>query len=289
MNREPLEGIAVIGIAGRFARAPGIEQFWRNLCDGIESVAFFSDGELEASGVTAAQYRDPRYVRGRAALQDAELFDPAFFALTPREAELTDPQIRIFLECAWEALESAGWNPESYPGMIGVYAGMSFSSYIWQLAAGDSVEDSVSAFQTLVAGAEKDPLATSTSYRLNLPGPTINVQTACSTSLTAVHIASRALMTFECDMALACCASISAPVKAGYMYDPGCIPSPDAHYRSFDARATGSVAGDGVGVVLLKRLEDAVVAGDTVYAVIKAPAVNNDGPRNVGVTPPPIQ
>ncbi len=289
MSREPLDGIAVIGLAGRFPQAPDIEQFWRNLCDGVESVSFFSDAELEAAGVTPAQYRDPRYVRGRAALQDAELFDPGFFALTPREAEFTDPQIRIFLECAWEALESAGWNPESYPGMIGVYAGMSFSSYIWQLAAGDSVEDSVSAFQTLVGGAEKDHLATSTSYRLNLRGPSINVQTACSTSLTAVHIASRALMTFECDMALAGGASVAAPVKAGYMYEPGGIASADGHCRSFDARATGSVAGDGVGVVLLKRLEDAVTAGDTVYAVIKGSAVNNDGRRKVGFTAPAIE
>jgi phthiocerol/phenolphthiocerol synthesis type-I polyketide synthase E len=289
MTRDALDGIAIIGMAGRFPQAPNLRQFWENLCQGIESTSFFSDEELEQAGVSPELLRHPNYVKARGVLENADLFDAGFFGYSPREAELTDPQIRLFLECAWEALESSGWDPEKFPGMIGVYAGMSFSSYIWQLAGEDTDADSVSAFRILMGGAEKDHLATTVSYRLNLRGPSLNIQTACSTSLVAVHAAARAVMTYECDMAIAGGSTVNVPQRTGYMYEPGGIASVDGHCRSFDAEASGSVSGDGVGVVLLKRLEDAIAAGDTVYAVIKGSAINNDGRRKVGFTAPAVE
>src|SRR5947209_3300408 len=289
MSRDTLDGIAIIGMAGRFPQAPNLQRFWENLCQGIESTSFFSEQELEQAGISPELLRHPNYVRARGVLEDADLFDAGFFGYSPREAELTDPQIRLFLECAWEALESGGWDPEKFSGMIGVYAGMSFSSYIWQLAGEDTDADSVSAFRLLMGGGEKDHLATTISYRLNLRGPSLNIQTACSTSLAAVHSAARAVMTFECDMAIAGGATVNVPQVSGYMYEPGGIASADGHCRRFDAEASGSLSGDGVGVVLLKRLEDAVAAGDTVYAVIKGSAINNDGRRKVGFTAPAVE
>jgi acyl transferase domain-containing protein len=289
MTRDALDGIAIIGMAGRFPKAPNLQRFWENLCQGVEATSFFSDQELEEAGISPELLRNPNYVKARGVLDGADLFDAGFFGYSPREAELTDPQIRVFLECAWEVLESAGWDPDKFPGVIGVYAGMSFSSYLWRLAGEDSVQDSVSAFRTLIGGAEKDHLATTISYRLNLHGPSFNIQTACSTSLAAVHVAARALMTYECDMALAGGVSVNAPQLCGYLYEPGGIASADGRCRSFDAEASGSVSGDGVGIVLLKRLEDAVAAGDTLHAVIKGSAVNNDGRRKVGFTAPAVE
>ncbi|HEX3587142.1 MAG TPA: type I polyketide synthase, partial [Candidatus Angelobacter sp.] len=289
MTKDALDGIAIIGMAGRFPRARNLQEFWENLRQGIEGTSFFTDQELEQAGIPPELLRHPNYVKARGVLDDADLFDAGFWGYSPREAELTDPQIRLFLECAWEVLESAGWDPEKFPGMIGVYAGMSFTSYIWQLAGEETEGDSVSAFRVLMGGAEKDHLATTVSYRLNLRGPSLNIQTACSTSLAAVHAAARAVMTYECDMALAGGATVSVPQRSGYMYEPGGIASADGHCRSFDADASGSVSGDGVGVVLLKRLEDAVAAGDKIYAVIKGSAVNNDGRRKVGFTAPAVE
>ncbi len=289
MSKDALDGIAIIGMAGRFPKARNLQRFWENLCEGIEGTSFFSDQELEQAGVSPELLRHPNYVKARGVLDDADLFDAGFWGYSPREAESTDPQIRLFLECAWEVLESAGWDPEKFPGMIGVYAGMSFTSYMWQFAADESAGDSVSAFRVLMGGAEKDHLATTISYRLNLRGPSLNIQTACSTSLAAVHAAARAVMTYECDMALAGGATVSVPQRLGYMYEPGGIASADGHCRSFDADASGSVSGDGVGVVLLKRLEDAIADGDMVYAVIKGSAINNDGRRKVGFTAPAVE
>jgi phthiocerol/phenolphthiocerol synthesis type-I polyketide synthase E len=289
MDRDAVDGIAIVGMAGRFPQSPNLQRFWENLCQGFEGISFFSDEELEQAGISPDLLRSSNYVKAKGLLEDADLFDAAFFGFSPREAELTDPQIRLFLECAWEALESAGWDPDKFSGLIGVYAGMSFSSYMWQFAGDDSETDSVSAFRTVMGGAEKDHLPTTVSYRLNLRGPSFNIQTACSTSLAAVHAAARAVMTYECDMALAGGVAVSAPLRCGYLYEPGGIASADGHCRSFDANGSGSVAGDGVGIVLLKRLEDAIAAKDTVYAVIKGSAVNNDGRRKVGFTAPAIE
>jgi phthiocerol/phenolphthiocerol synthesis type-I polyketide synthase E len=289
MDRDALDGIAIVGMAGRFPQSPNLQRFWENLCQGFEGISFFSDEELEQAGISPDLLRSPNYVKAKGFLDNADLFDAGFFGFSPREAEFTDPQIRLFLECAWEALESAGWDPDKFPGLIGVYAGMSFSSYMWQFAGDDSESDSVSAFRTVMGGAEKDHLATTVSYRLNLRGPSFNIQTACSTSLAAVHAAARAVMTYECDMALAGGVSVGAPLRCGYLYEPGGIASADGHCRSFDANGSGSIVGDGVGIVLLKRLEDAIAAKDTVYAVIKGSAVNNDGRRKVGFTAPAIE
>jgi phthiocerol/phenolphthiocerol synthesis type-I polyketide synthase E len=289
MDRDALDGIAIVGMAGRFPQSPNLQRFWENLCQGFEGISFFSDEELQQAGIGSDLLRNPNYVKAKGFLDNADLFDADFFGFSPREAELTDPQIRLFLECAWEVLESAGYDPDKFPGLIGVYAGMSFSSYMWQFAGDDSESDSVSAFRTIMGGAEKDHIATTVSYRLNLRGPSFNIQTACSTSLAAVHTAARAVMTYECDMALAGGVSVSAPLRCGYLYEPGGIASVDGHCRSFDANASGSVVGDGIGIVLLKRLEDAVAARDKVYAVIKGSAVNNDGRRKVGFTAPAVE
>jgi phthiocerol/phenolphthiocerol synthesis type-I polyketide synthase E len=289
MDRDALDGIAIVGMAGRFPQSPNLQRFWENLCQGFEGISFFSDEELERAGISTDLLRSLNYVKAKGFLEDADLFDAGFFGFSPREAEFTDPQIRLFLECAWEVLESAGYDPDKFSGLIGVYAGMSFSSYMWQFASDDSESDSVSAFRTIMGGAEKDHLATTVSYRLNLRGPSFNIQTACSTSLAAVHTAARAVMTYECDMALAGGVSVSAPLRCGYRYEPGGIASADGHCRSFDADGSGSIVGDGIGIVLLKRLEDAIAARDTVYAVIKGSAVNNDGRRKVGFTAPAIE
>ena len=282
-----LDGIAIVGVSGRFPQAPDLNRFWRNLQEGVEAVSFFSDAELEAAGIAPSLLRNPNYVKAKAVLEDADLFDAPFFDFSPREAELTDPQIRLFLECAWEALENAAYDPDRFAGLIGVYAGMSFSSYMLNVLAGAAGGRDFNSFRALL-GSDKDYLSTWVSYKLNLHGPSFNVQTACSTALAAVHLACRALITFECDMALAGGASIAVPQRSGYMYEPGSIFSSDGHCRSFDARSNGSMAGEGVGVVLLKRLEDAVAARDTIHAIIRGSAVNNDGRRKVGYTAPAI-
>lgn len=282
-----LDGIAIVGMSGRFPQAPDLNQFWRNLQEGVEAVSFFSDAELEAAGIAPSLLRNPNYVKAKAVLEDADLFDAPFFDFSPREAELTDPQVRIFLECAWEALENAAYNPDRFPGLIGVYTGMSFSSYMLNVLAGAAVGRNFDSFRARL-GSDKDFLSTWVSYKLNLHGPSFNIQTACSTALAAVHLACRALITFDCDMALAGGVSIVAPQHSGYIYEPEGIFSSDGHCRSFDARSDGSIAGEGVGVVLLKRLEDALAAGDTVHAIIRGSAVNNDGRRKMGFTAPAI-
>ena len=278
--------IAIVGMAGRFPRAESLDAFWRNLREGVEAVSFFSDEELLASGFSPEVISDPRYVRARAILEGADLFDAGFFGLTPRQAVLIDPQHRIFLECAWEALESAGYDPETWAGEIGVFAGSSLNTYIFGLSSSED-ERSLGNFQVLT-GNDKDYLATRVSYLCNLRGPSLTVQTACSTSLVAVHMACRSLLDGECDMALAGGVSISAPQKRGYIYNEGGTGSPDGHCRAFDARAQGTVSGEGAGIVVLKRLADALADGDRIEAVIRGSALNNDGSSKVGYTAPSV-
>ena len=279
--------IAVIGMAGRFPGARDVAAFWQNLQNGVESVAFFTDQELAAAGIDAAVLRDPNYVKARAVLEDIEWFDATFFGITPREAEIMDPQHRLFLECAWEAMEHAGYTSEAYPGAIGVYAGANMSNYALTLLANQEVIKSVGAMP-LVLSNDKDYLCTRVSYKFNLEGPSIAVQTSCSTSLVAVHLACQGLLSGACDMALAGGVSISVPHKTGYWYQPGGIYSPDGHCRAFDAAAQGTVSGSGVGIVVLKRLADALADGDSILAVIKGSAVNNDGASKVGYTAPRV-
>lgn len=283
-----LEGIAIIGMAGRFPGAQTLEQFWENLRAGVESIVPFSDAEVRDSGVDPALIADPRYVKAGGVLEDIAGFDAAFFGFNPKEATLMDPQQRLFLEVAWEALERAGYAPNRCPGRVGVYAGVSSSDYWQQLQARPDLIADVGRYQTLL-GNDKDFLSTRISYKLNLTGPSLTVQTACSTSLVATVLACQSLLTYQCDLALAGGASIHTPQKAGYLYQPGGILSPDGHCRAFDAAAQGTVGGNGVGIVVLKRLEDAIAAGDTIYAVIRGAAINNDGAAKIGYTAPSVE
>jgi len=283
------EGIAIVGLAGRFPGAADVEELWTNLRAGRECIRFFTDEELRAQGVPPTALNDPDYVKAHGVLDGIDLFDAPFFDMPPREAEMTDPQHRLFLECAFHALESAGYDPAQYPGAIGVYAGVSANLYLLRnvLATPGALQAGGGANQAMLGG-DKDFLATRLSYKLNLRGPSFTVQTACSTSLVATHLACRALLGRECDMALAGGVSAMVPQVAGYYYQEGGIVSPDGHCRAFDAQAQGTVGGSGVGVVVLKRLSDALAAGDTVHAVIKGTAINNDGARKVGYTAPGV-
>jgi phthiocerol/phenolphthiocerol synthesis type-I polyketide synthase E len=280
--------IAIIGMAGRFPGARNLDEFWRNLRDGVESISFFSDDVLAAEGIPAAVLQEPNYVKAGAFVENAEFFDSDFFGFSPREAEMTDPQQRVFLECAWQALEVAGYRADLFPGVIGVFGGASMSAYLFQLCATPSLVETVGFYRVLL-GNDKDYLPAWVSYKLNLTGPSINIQTACSTSLVAVSIACRSLLNYECDMALAGGASIGAPRKSGYLYQEGGISSPDGHCRSFDVAARGSVPGEGVGIVVLKRLEDALRDRDSIDAVIRSCAVNNDGAHRVSFTAPGVE
>ncbi|MDF5706501.1 MAG: beta-ketoacyl synthase N-terminal-like domain-containing protein [Nostoc sp. S4] len=279
--------IAIIGLTGRFPGAKNIDEFWNNLQNGIESVSFFTDEELLLSGVSSSVLSDSNYVKAGSTLEDVEFFDASFFGFNPREAEITDPQHRLFLECAWEALESAGYDSETYKGTVGVYAGSSLSSYLLSVYLNQNIIDSINPEQLMIAG-DKDFLTTRVSYKLNLEGPSYTVQTACSTSLVAIHLACQSLLNVECDIALAGGVSISASRKAGYFYTEGGILSPDGHCRAFDTTAQGTVSGEGVGIVVLKRLEEALADGDCIHAVIKGSAINNDGSFKVSYTAPRI-
>ena len=280
--------IAIIGMAGRFPGARNLEEFWWNLRDGVESISLFSDQELEASGVHPALLSNPNYVKAGILLEDKDLFDAAFFGYPPRQAEIIDPQQRLFLECAWEALESAGYNGQTYDGRISVYGGASINSYLFlNLASNPDLIQSVGLNQIRYSNRQ-DNLATRVAYKLNLKGSALTVQTGCSTSLVAVHLACQSLLDHECHMALAGGVCIGSLEKTGYLYREGGITSPDGHCRTFDAKAQGTIGGDGLGIVVLKRLEDAIADGDTIHAVIKGSAINNDGSDKVGYTAPSV-
>ncbi len=280
--------IAIVGFVGRFPGARSTQEFWRNLRDGVESISFLTEQELEALGVAPSVSGAANYVRAAAVMDDVEMFDAAFFGYSPKEAELMDPQHRIFLECAWEALENAGYDPETYDGAIGVYGGATINTYLLcNLATRPELIDSLDLTQINIANGG-DFLTTRVSYKLNLKGPSHLVQSACSTSLVAVHLACQSLLDEECDMALAGGVSVNLKLRAGYHYQEGGIVSPDGHCRPFDAAAQGTLFGSGAGLVVLKRLEDALRHRDTVHAVIRGSAVNNDGSLKVGYTAPSV-
>jgi acyl transferase domain-containing protein/acyl carrier protein len=281
-----MEGIAIIGVAGRFPGAKNIAEFWQNLCDGVEAISQFSDKDLIAAGVDSSLLNNSNYIKAGSVLEDIDLFDAGFFGFNPKEAEMTDPQHRLFLECAWEALENAGYDAQRCESRIGVYAGASLNNYLTFNLNCDQI-GSAHSFQKLI-GNDKDFLSTRVSYKLNLTGPSLTIQTACSTSLVATALACQSLLNYQCDMALAGGASIRVPQKTGYLHQEGGILSPDGHCRAFDANAKGTIIGNGVGVVLLKRLSDAIADGDHIYAVIKGSAINNDGSGKVGYTAPSV-
>ena len=281
--------IAVIGISGRFPKAQNLEKFWQNLRDGVECISFFSDQELESVGIDHATLSDPHYVKAAVPLEQIDLFDASFFGYNPRDAKIMDPQHRIFLECACVALENAGYNPQTYSGSIGVYAGSTMSNYLFNLYSNSNIRESVSDVE-ISLGNCPDYLPMRVSFKLNLTGPSYAIQTSCSTSLVAVHVACQSLLNYECDMALAGGISIlDMQPKSGYLYQEDGILSPDGHCRAFDAKAKGTIFGSGVGIVVLKRLKDALADGDCIHAVIKGSAVNNDGSLKAGFTSPSVE
>ena len=293
------KAIAIIGMSCRFPGANNLDEFWSNLCNGVESISFFSDREIIDSGVDPALVNNPNYVKASPILDDIEGFDADFWGYSPKEAQLLDPQQRLFMECAWASLEDAGYDPLSYQGDISLYGGAATNTYLLnniyphrhQIDPQDDLQvmnlSSMGGFQVTTAN-DKDYLTTRTSYKLNLTGSSVNVQTACSTSLVTVHLACQSLINGECDMALTGGVSVHSPQKMGYLHQEGMILSADGHCRAFDADASGTIFGSGAGMVVLKLLERAVQDGDRIYGVIKGSAVNNDGGSKVGYFAPNV-
>ncbi len=284
------EGIAIIGMAGRFPGAPDVRAFWRLLRDGREATQWPDDATLKAAGASAADLADPHYVRATLPLEAFDCFDATFFGISPRDASVMDPQHRLFIECAWQALEDAGHPPSSFEGDIGVFGGCGLQAYFARhLLPHAALMQSMGLFLLRHTGNDKDFLTTRVSYLLNLRGPSVAVQAACSTSLVAVHLAAQSLSARECDIALAGASSLELPQGLGYRHVPGEILSPDGHCRAFDAQAGGTLFGSGCGVVVLRRLEDALADGDTVWAVLRGSAVNNDGRSKAGYLAPSVE
>jgi len=287
-----VDGIAVVGMSLRFPGADSVGEYWQNLISGTESIRVFTDAELRDAGVPESRLSDPAYVKARGLISNPEAFDAAFFGYSVRDAELMDPQHRVFLETCWNALESSGYAPSRVQGNIGVWAGMSTgmenNTYLLSNLHGNPAANAPEDVLPMMLGNENDYLTTRVSYKLDLRGPSVNVQTACSTSLVAITQAYQALLTYGCDMALAGGVSISYPQKDGYDYQEGGIGSPDGHCRPFDADAAGTVFSNGVGVVVLKRLADALADGDTIWAVVRGAAMNNDGGAKMSFAAPSV-
>lgn len=291
MNDSEENFLAVVGLAGRFPGAAHPEEFWQNLLAGVDSVSHFEDPEFSVA-TPEARARGERFVGARGTLEGVDQFDAEFFGIQPREAEVMDPQHRIFLECGWEALESAGHDPITYPGLIGVYASLSLNTYLLHNLAGGGAarlpgQYQVGEYATML-GNDKDFLPTRLAYKLNLRGPCMAVQTACSSSLVAIAQAATALQTYQCDMALAGGVSITFPQRRDYLYQEDGMVSPDGTCRAFDADAQGTVFGHGCGAVLLKRLSDARAEGNTILAILRGSAVNNDGSNKMGYAAPSV-
>ncbi len=292
---EQISGhIAIVGMSGRFPGAPSVQALWQLVLEGKNAFSLFSPDEIE-DAFTDEERAQPNYVAARPHLDGADMFDAEFFGMFPREAAITDPQHRIFLEICWEALEDGGYDPQRYDGLIGVFAGSSMPTYLINNVLRDRAKAEeftsnyqIGCFHELV-GALNDTLATRIAYKFNLRGPAFTVQSACSTSLLAVSQACQNLLTYSCDMALAGGISVTIPQKRGYIYQEGGMASPDGTCRPFDANAAGTVFASGAGVVLLKRYEDALKDGDHIYAVIRGYGINNDGSDKVGFTAPSVE
>ncbi|MDT9684487.1 SDR family oxidoreductase [Streptomyces sp. TRM76323] len=279
--------VAVIGMCGRFPGAPDLADFWSRIRAGDDLLTSFTDAELAAAGVPERLLGDPRYVKRAAALPDAFSFDHEFFGVTRREAKLLDPQQRILLEVAWELLETIGHSGGAGDQSVGVFAGASVNTYLTNVVA-RACDPLTHEGTELMLTNDKDYLTTRISYKLGLKGPSVNVQTACSTSLVAVHMAVQSLLTGDCDIALAGGVSVIANQYPGYVFSEGMMFSPDGRCRPFDAAAEGTTFGDGVGLVALKRLAEAIDDGDRILAVVKGSAINNDGSDKVGYSAPSI-
>ncbi len=287
MPEPDLEGIAIVGMAGRFPKSGNIREYWENLQAGRECLTEFHEDEVVAAGVPRSSLAEKR-VRNRGVLDGAECFDPAFFGYSPREADIMDPQQRVFLETAWEALEDAGYDSERPPGPIGVFAGSGINTYFSaNVRTHPEILESFGMFPAVVLN-EKDFIATRVAYAMDLRGPAMSIQTACSTSLVAICSACQCLLNFECDAALAGAAAAVFPQCHSSIHEEGGMIAPDGRCRPFDEHASGTLFSDGVGVVVLRRLSDALEAGDHVRAVIKGFAVNNDGAGKAGFTAPSV-
>ena len=281
--------IAIVGMAGRFPGATTIQQYWENLKGAKESITELDDATLRRQGISQRIIDDPNYVKSGMFLEDFDQFDHAFFNFSPKDASILDPQHRHFLEVSWEALEDAGYDPDRFDGSIGVFGGSGHNAYMpYNLLTNQKIMDSTGLFLVRHTGNDKDFLTTRVSYNFNLKGPSVNVQTACSTSLVAAHMGIQSLLNGECDMALAGGVTINMPHREGYMYKEGEILSPDGHCKPFEATSKGTVFGSGVGVIVLKRLEDALEDGDNIHAVIKSSAINNDGLGKVSYLAPSV-
>ncbi|MFO1140203.1 MAG: SDR family NAD(P)-dependent oxidoreductase [Paracoccus sp. (in: a-proteobacteria)] len=282
--------IAIVGMAAQLPGASGVVEYWDNLCRGVESIQPVSQADLIARGEPRARLSDPNYVASAAILPHFDEFDAEFFGLSPKEAAIMDPQHRKFLETCWHALEDAGHAPERFAGNIGVWAGCGMGSYFyWNVCSNRDLVDGVGHFLLRHTGNDKDFLSTRVSHVFDLKGPSVNVQTACSTSLVAIHMACQSLQSGECDMALAGGVTIEMPHGVGYLYKENEILSPDGHCHAFDHRAQGTVFGSGAAVAALRRLKDAIADGDHVWAVIKGSAINNDGAAKAGYLAPSVE
>ncbi|QYZ69013.1 KR domain-containing protein [Neotabrizicola shimadae] len=282
--------IAIVGMAAHLPGAADVDAYWRNLRDGIESIRALTPADLAAAGESPARMARPNYVPAAAPLEGFADFDAEFFGFSPKEAAILDPQHRQFLEVAWESLENAGHPPERFKGAIGVYAGCGMGSYFYfNLCSNRDLVSSTGMFLLRHTGNDKDFLSTRVSHIFDLKGPSVNIQTACSTSLVAVHYGIQALLNGECDMALAGGVTIELPQGRGYLYHENEILSPDGHCHAFDHRAQGTVFGSGAGCVVLRRLADAVADGDHIWAVIKGTAINNDGAAKAGYLAPSVE
>ncbi|ACL76666.1 type I polyketide synthase [Ruminiclostridium cellulolyticum] len=280
--------IAIIGMAGRFPGANNTEEFWENLYNGVESVKFFNHDDLIKMGIDEHLLDNPKYVAADAILDGMDMFDAEFFDYSAREAEITDPQHRLFLESAWEVLESAGYNSDLYDGRIAVYASANLSGYmVRNLYSNPGLVESLGSFKIMIANGQ-DFLATKVSYKMNLMGPSVNVNTLCSSSMVAVHYACQSLNSFECDIALAGGVSFQVSRNETFFYQEGGIGSADGHCRAFDSKANGTVSGSGLGILALKRLEDAIADGDCIHAIIKGTGINNDGSSKNSYTAPNV-
>ncbi|MEU5784559.1 type I polyketide synthase [Micromonospora lupini] len=279
--------IAIVGMAGRFPGAADVDELWQRILTGQETITRFTDADLAAAGLTEEERRHPDLVPAHGALPDLDRFDAGFFGYSPRDARLLDPQQRLFLQTAWAALERAGHLAGDPNRLVGVYAAAAASGYLLHHLFRNPRLGSVSEYELMLAN-DKDSLPTRVAYHLDLRGPAVAVQTACSSSLVAVHLAAQALLARECDVALAGAAHVLLPTGTGYRHEAGGIMSRDGHCRPFDVRATGTVGGDGAAAVVLRRLADARDDGDTVYAVIRGSAINNDGRVKVGFTAPGV-
>ncbi|HET8841011.1 MAG TPA: type I polyketide synthase, partial [Ktedonobacteraceae bacterium] len=285
-SAEYSTALAVVGMAGRFSGSQSLEGFWQNIATKASTIRHYTEAELLAAGVKPEDLQQPNYVKAGSVLENIEYFDTSFFGFNPREAEVLDPQFRIFLECVWEVLEMAGYDLTTYDGLVGVFAGAGYKNYLLHhIQKTPAISEAMSEFQISLS-QEADVLAALTSYKLNLKGPSVSVQSFCSTSLLGVHLAGQSLLNYECDIAVAGGVALNSLQMKGYFYEEGRIVSPDGFCRPFDARAQGTVLGNGAAVVALKRLQEALADGDQIYSIIRGSATNNDGNQRVSFTSP---